>query len=147
MFATYSLNRMLVAYTSVGFLFLAVDSTIEHMPVLAQEPWAFVPVIFGLIGSVFGFLTLARWHEVWIRRFQWLLVATFLIAGAGMYFHIAEEADSEEASVQEHERNEKDKPLLAPLSFAAIGAIGLLGTSRKWPAEGMPFESVEHTGA
>jgi hypothetical protein len=65
------------------------------------------------------------------------LYATILVACLGLYYHIVEEEDEDEltAEQREHEAKEKDKPLLAPLSFAGLGAVGLLGTSRKWPAE------------
>jgi hypothetical protein len=36
---------------------------------------------------------------------------------------------------QRHEEKEKEKPLLAPLAFAGLAVVGLLGTARKWEAE------------
>ena len=133
----YSLNRLLVLLTTAGFLFLAVDSTIEHWEILGQELMAFIPIVFGVLGFVMGAVTVLRWKEPCIRRLQIFLFAAFVVAGAGAYFHIEEEEDEGQltAEQREHEKKEKDKPLLAPLSFAGLAAVGLLGTARKWPAE------------
>jgi len=137
MFKNYSLNRMLAVFTTVGFLFLMTDSIIEHWTAFSQELWSFVPVAFSAIGLLVGLLAVRHWKEQWIRRFHLLLLATFVVSAAGLYFHIAEEEGEDEltAEQREHEKKEKDKPLLAPLSFAGLAAVGLLGTSRKWQAE------------
>jgi hypothetical protein len=113
------------------------DSIIEHWSAFSQELMCFVPVVFSAIGLVVGILTVRQWNDHWIRRFHVLLLATFAISIAGLYFHIIEEEEDEQltAEQREHEKNEKEKPPLAPLSFAGLAAFGLLGTSRKWQAE------------
>jgi len=77
------------------------------------------------------------WKEKLIGWFQILLFASLIVAAAGLYFHLEEEEDEINLTTgeQEHEEDEKDKPLLAPLSFAGLAVIGLLGTMRKWEAE------------
>jgi hypothetical protein len=137
MFKNYSLNRLLVLFTTTGFLFLVADSIIEHWSAFSQEIMCFIPVVFSAIGLVVGILTVREWKEPWIRRFHLLLLATFVVSAAGLYFHIMEEEDDEQltAEQREHEKTEEEKPLLAPLSFAGLAAVGLLGTSRKWQAD------------
>jgi hypothetical protein len=137
MFKNYSLNRLLVLFTTIGFLFLMVDSIIEHWSAFSQEIMCFIPVAFGAIGLVVGTLTVRQWKDQWIRRFHILLFTTFVVSAAGLYFHIIEEEDDEQltAEQREHEKTEKEKPLLAPLTFAGLAAVGLIGTSRKWQAE------------
>jgi hypothetical protein len=137
MFKNYSLNRLLTLFATAGFLFLMTDSIIEHWSVFSQEIMCFIPVVFSAIGLVAGIVTVRQWKDQWIRRFHVLLMATFVISAAGLYFHIMEEEDDEQLTVEqrEHEKNEKEKPLLAPLSFAGLAAMGLLGTTRKWQAE------------
>jgi hypothetical protein len=137
MLKNYSLNQLLVLLTSVGFLFLTADSLIEHWTILTQDWPAFIPVVFSALGFIAGVMTIKSWNNRWIRRLHIFLYATILVACLGLYYHIVEEEDEDEltAEQREHEAKEKDKPLLAPLSFAGLGAVGLLGTSRKWPAE------------
>ena len=136
MLKNYSLNRLLVLLTTLGFFFLMVDSLIEHWGILKQEVWAYVPIVFGALGALMGAGVTIRWKEKCIRRFQILLLASIVVAGAGLYFHIEEEDEGQMTTEQrEHEKNEKEKPLLAPLSFAGLAAVGLLGTARKWQAE------------
>ena len=133
----YTLNRLLVLLTTAGFLFLTVDSTIEHWAILRQEIMAFIPIVFSALALAAGIVTVVKWKDAWIRRFHVVLLASIVVAGTGMYFHIVEEEDDVQltAEQREHEKKEKDKPLLAPLAFAGLAAVGLLGTSRKWQAE------------
>lgn len=134
----FSLNRLLVLLTTAGFLFLVGDSILEHWAIFSQEPVAFTPVVVAAIGLAIGAVTVLGWQEQWIRRFHMFLLLCILVGAAGMYFHIEPfEEDDELLTVEErqHEMNEKEKPLLAPLSFAGLAAVGLLGTSRKWQAD------------
>jgi len=136
MFRQYSLNRLLILFVTAGFLFLTVDAVLEHWKIFAQEIWAYVPVVFSAIGCIISAVTVVRWEKRLIRLMHATLVAAFIISAAGLYFHIAEEDITELTGAQlEHEQKEKEKPLLAPLSFAGLAAVGLLGTSRKWQAE------------
>ena len=141
MFKTYSLNRLLVLLASVGFSFLTIDTIIEHWGIFSQEVLAFVPVTFGIIGTIIGAMAALRWDERWIRRFHLLLLTSLVIGIAGLYFHIESFEDKPgTAEEREHESKEKEKPLLAPLAFAGLAMFGLLGTSRRWHAEVKPSE-------
>jgi len=137
MFKKYSLNRLLVLFSSVGFAFLLLDTTIEHWETFEEEIMVFIPLVFSIIGAVLGILVVITWKEKLIRWFQILLFASFIISAAGLYFHIEEEEDDIDLTIEEreHEKKEGEKPLLAPLSFAGIAVVGLLGTLRKWEAE------------
>jgi len=137
MLKNYSINRLLVFLTSISFIFLLADTTIEHWPIFKQEPMAFIPLVFCIAGAILGIFTVVNWKEKLIHWFQVLLFASFIVAIAGFYLHIEswEEQTNLTAEEIEHEANEKEKPLLAPLSFAGIAVIGLLGTMRKWKAE------------
>jgi hypothetical protein len=64
------------------------------------------------------------------------LLASFLVAAGGLYFHLAEEDEDEMTEEKmELEATEKEKPPLAPLAFGGLALVGLLGTARKWNAE------------
>ena len=137
MFKQYSLNKLLILVTTLGYAFLLLDTTIEHWETFAQEIMTFIPLIFSFVGLVLGIAVVITWKEKFIYWFQILLFASFIVAAAGLYFHIEEEDDEINLTEEkrEHEENEGEKPLLAPLSFAGLAAFGLLGTMRKWEAE------------
>ena len=135
MFQKYSLNRMIVVFVAAGFFFLTADSILEHWDILERELWAFIPIAFSVLGFVISIIAVVRWKERIIRFLHITLFVAFIISATGLYFHVKEEDDKEIKTEQiEHEQKEKDKPILAPLSFAGLAMIGLLGTSRKWGA-------------
>jgi hypothetical protein len=136
MFQKYSLNRLIIMFVAAGFLFLIADSILEHWDILGQELWAYIPIIFSVFGFIISIVTVLLWKERLINFLRIILFVAFTISAVGLYFHIKEE-DKEEITTEQlkHEQKEKDKPILAPLSFAGLAAIGLLGTSRKWKAD------------
>ena len=138
MLKNYTLNRLLVLVATAGFAFLIADTTIEHWEIFSKDVWAYVPVLFSVLGVIAGAVAVVRWNDRWIRFFQVFLIASCIVAAAGVYFHIAEDDDEKEAPAlqeQAEKKQEKDKPPLAPLAFGGLAVVGLLGTARKWPAE------------
>jgi len=137
MLKNYSINKVLVLLTTMGFLFLLIDTTIEHLDVFKDELFAYIPVIFCIFAVILGFVTFFVWKVNIIRIFKYFLFASIVVALLGTYFHVMEEEDDEDlTSVQrEHEEEEGDKPLLAPLSFAGLAALGLIATSNNWKEE------------
>jgi hypothetical protein len=136
MLKNYSLNRMLVLVATAGFAFLLADNIIEHWSVFKEEVSSFIPVVFSAIGLIIGLVTVLKWKEKFIKVFQIVLLASIVVALAGMYFHIKEDDDEDQPKEQVvTPKEEKDKPVLAPLAYAGLAIVGLLGTSRKWHAE------------
>jgi len=136
MFIKYSLNRLIVAVVAGGFLFLLADMILEHWDILKTEAMSWVPIVFSTFGLIVSTYAFVQWKEKAIRLLQVTLLVSFIVAGVGLYFHIAKDDDdkvtTEQTAVTE---KEKDKPILAPLAFAGIAIIGLLGTMRKWQSE------------
>jgi hypothetical protein len=137
MLKKYSLNRLLVLFTTVGFAFLLLDTTIEHWDLLKEEIMVYIPLVFSLIGLVISSIAFFVWKDKIIRYLQIFLFISFLVAGTGVYFHVTEEEDEINLTIEEreHEEKEKDKPLMAPIAFAGLAVVSLLGTMRKWDAE------------
>lgn len=137
MFKQFTINKLLVLVTTIGFAFLLLDKTIEHRKTFEQEIMSFIPLIFSFVGLVLGSIVVLFWKEKLIYWFQILLFVSFIVSAAGLYFHIEEEENEINLAEEEreHEENEGEKPLLAPLSFAGLAVVGLLGTMRKWKAE------------
>lgn len=91
----------------------------------------------SIVAILFGIIALINWKDRFLKIFHILLLASFLVASGGIYFHLKEEDDEISLTIEEqlYKENEKDKPILAPLTFGGLALVGLLGTSRKWKAE------------
>jgi glucan phosphoethanolaminetransferase (alkaline phosphatase superfamily) len=138
MLKNFSLNRLLVFVVVLSFAFLMIDSFLEHKSVLTKEFMSFIPIVFSFIGLIIALIAALVWKERWIRLLHVFLMTGFLIAVAGVYFHVIEDDDEEKVVTTESRepaQEEKEKPPLAPLAFGGVALIGLLGTSRKWHAE------------
>jgi hypothetical protein len=137
MFASWSLNRMIVLVVALGFVGFFADSILEHFDILSSELMAFIPVVFSAFGILFGLRVAFTWKVRCIRVLRGFLFAAFVVSALGLYFHVAEESDDEglTAEQREHEQKEKEKPLLAPLSFAGLALFGLLATGNRRAAE------------
>jgi hypothetical protein len=138
MLKNFTLNRLLVLVVTAGFAALLVDSIVEHRDILTKELPSLIPIAFSAAGLALGAIAFIGWKQKWIRVLHVFLFAAFLVACGGVYFHLGDDDDEKAAATverQDGEKKEKDKPLLAPLSFAGLAAVGLLGTARKWPAE------------
>lgn len=138
---TLSINRAIVVVCTVGFLFLIVDTLLEHVDAFKDEPLAWIPVAFSAVGLAIAGVALVRWNETWIRVLQWCFMAALAVGVAGVYLHVADRFESEEERVAEHGDDAKEHempPILPPLAFTGLGAFGLIGTLRKWQAETRP---------
>lgn len=136
MFKYFSLNRIIILLTSLGFLFLLIDTTLEHWEVFEDEFTVYIPGIFCLVAVILGFITVLVWKENFIKYFKYFLFASMIVALMGTYFHVIEEEDDEDLTLEQREHEEEgDKPLLAPLSFAGLALFGLLATNNNWKEE------------
>jgi hypothetical protein len=132
---------MLVLSVTAGFAFLLADTLLEHRDILSKDAVGLIPVVFSAIALLAGIVAVVRWKEPVIKFMHYVLIASVFVGLVGLYFHVKEEDDDEEkkpAATQQQgkeEEKEKEKSPLAPLSFAGLAAIGLLGTSRRWQAE------------
>lgn len=138
MLKQFTLNRLLVLLMITGFGFLMIDTIIEHWKVFHEEWAAFIPVFFSAVALVLGVITFIRWNEKMIRILNWTLAVSVIVALLGIYFHFGDDEDEDtprQATAQVTKEKEGEKPLLAPLSFAGVAIVGMLGTARKWSAE------------
>jgi|WetSurMetagenome_2_1015567.scaffolds.fasta_scaffold361821_2 hypothetical protein len=139
MIKKYSLNRILLLLTALGFLFLFLDTTLEHWAVFGDELPVYIPAIFSVVGTIFCLLTVYLWKENLIKYLKYFLFTSIIVAFLGTYFHVLEEEDDEDITLEQkqHEEEEGEKPLLAPLSFAGLALFGLIATSNEWKEETM----------
>jgi hypothetical protein len=137
MFKKFSLNRMIILVTIIGFGVLLLDVIVEHWEVFDKEIMVYIPVLYCVLALILGGITVIKWKSKIIRTFQIVLFVSFIVSAAGLYFHLEEEEDDVNLTIEqkEHEDSEKDKSPIAPLAFGGLAVFGLLGTSKKWKAE------------
>jgi len=137
MLKQFTINRILVLFSAIAFAFFCIDSLIEHWSILNDELLSYIPVVFSGIAALMTFSGGIRWKESCIKMLKVVFICSFLVAATGLYLHILEEEDDEDATEEqiEHEQKEKDKPPLAPLAFGGIAVVGVIATARKWKAD------------
>ncbi|MBI5476426.1 MAG: hypothetical protein HY964_06785 [Ignavibacteriales bacterium] len=139
LFKSFSINRVLVLLVAGGFLFLFIDTLLEHQDVLPNERPAFIPIIVSIIGFIIALLAVQSWKDGLIRLLHFYLMLTMLVGFGGIFFHNKERFERGEEKtelVEEEEKSdEASPPVLAPAAFIGIAAIGLLGTARKRESE------------
>jgi len=151
MFRSYSLNRMLALFTTVGFGFFLLDTILEHRAILLNEWASLIPVVYSALGIFISGNAAARWNTSTIKTLRVYLLIGMLVGAGGVYYHLADDDDEEKGEATTEQENaaakpgdtkEKDKPPLAPLAFAGLSAVGLLGTSRIWKVESVEREPI-----
>jgi hypothetical protein len=75
---SFSINRLIVLIIAGGFLFLFVETLIEHQDVLPQERPAFIPIIVSIIGFILSLLAVQSWKDGLIRLLHFYLMLTVL---------------------------------------------------------------------
>jgi hypothetical protein len=146
MMKNFSLNRMIILIVAAGFAFLLADTILEHFEAVNHHRLAILPIAFSFIGLVLAFITALRWQKPALRALHVFLMLAALLGLGGMFLHNSERFEAKEHVVAaEGMKNEGEgekrpgkkhfPPILAPMAFVGIAAVGLLGTSRRWGAE------------
>ena len=111
---------------------------------LGEKLAAYVPILFSALGFIIASLAAFKWQEKWIRVLHIYLFLALAVGVGGMYFHNedrlegkTEAREMKDGDIKEDEKKaeEKTPPILAPVAFTGLGAVGLLGTYRRWKAE------------
>lgn len=136
---SFSMNRLILLLVAGGFLFLFVETLIEHQDVLPHERPAFIPIIASLIGFILTLLTVQSWKESLISLLKYYLIITVLVGIGGLFFHNESRFEGEdraaEISSEEVEDDGAEAPILAPSAFIGLGVLGLIATGRKRESE------------
>lgn len=138
-FKSFSINRLIVLIIAGGFLFLFIETLIEHQDVLPGERPAFIPIIVSIIGFILSLLAVQSWKDGMIRLLHFYFMLTILVGIGGLFFHNKERFEREEKEtetiISEKDAEEVKPPILAPAALIGLGAVGLIGTARKRQAE------------
>ena len=143
--SSFSINRLIAYIVAGGFIFLLIETRIEHHEVMNEKLVACVPMIVSAVGVLLASLAAFLWKPKLIRVLHFYLILTMLVGLGGMFFHNEdrfeakhqEETELRDDASHEHDaqQHEEHPPMLAPFAFVGLGVVGLLGTSRRWNAE------------
>ncbi|HMZ52067.1 MAG TPA: hypothetical protein PK988_07355 [Candidatus Sumerlaeota bacterium] len=119
-----------------GYVMLVLDIRFEHRRVLEHpQPW--IPIIYSLTMVLLGGICWGLWKRQWARYALVALFAGSIAVGLlGVWFHVDEslvEDVKQLFSVWKTTGNPGigfRPPLLAPLSFAGLGILGVIAS---WP--------------
>lgn len=141
-------SRFLIAVTSFGFLFLTLDSFLEHYFAQREiQSYQWIPVVFGLVALPISLTALVRLNPVTSRILGIVCLVSILVGGWGFYFHVTATWRMVDLPFEWSflfSALRYGPPMLAPLSFAGLGLLGLVGVFG--PSQLLNFLSKEICG-
>ena len=115
-------NRLLCGAVAAGYLFLAVDTLIEHHLVWAKHRPAFIPPTAATVLGVILLATCLVWSPALRKVARGALWLSLVIGLLGLYFHNVERFTKGFS----WGKPSLTPPILAPLGFAGQGMVGLI---------------------
>ena len=125
------LNRLLVLFTSIGYMVLAMDIYAEHFNGLSLKSVMWIPIVFGVVASVLGILVFILFNRASYYLYIVLMFLSSIVGLLGLYFH----NKWRYPMIVEILNNPKSldfssfvsfTPILAPSAFLAMAGLGLL---------------------
>ncbi len=123
-------SRFLVTIVSFGFLFLTLDSFLEHYFTQREiRLYQWIPIIFGGIAFPISLAALVRLNPITSKMLGAVSLLSMAVGGLGFYFHVSAiwgmiDTPFEWSYVYDALRY--GPPMLAPLSFGGLGLLGLV---------------------
>lgn len=115
-------DRLLCGAVAAGYLFLAVDTTLEHLVVIRSRWYAGIPPVAAALEALVLGLACALWSPATRRLARAALAISMGIGLLGLYFHNADRL----VAGLDLTAGLLMPPLIAPLAFAGQGIVGLL---------------------
>lgn len=141
-------SRFLITVVSFGFLFLTLDSFLEHYFSQREiRPYQWIPIIFGVTAFPLSVAALVRPNHITSRILGAVCLVSMAVGGWGFYFHVNaiwRMIDTPFEWSYLYAALRYGPPMLAPLSFAGLGLLGLVATVG--PAQLLNFLSKELCG-
>ncbi len=132
------LQRLLLLTLTVGFLILLLEIRFQHSIVMGEKWQSWIPIIYLIILLVLVPIGMRFFHRFGQIMLVVLFTGLILIGTLGFLFHskskpiqalshvIATDLEEPGHIKISNESEETNPPLLAPLSLAGLGAIGVL---------------------
>lgn len=125
----WTLNRWVVLLLLLGYVGLFLEIRYDHNHVLMHKSIAWTPIIYSAVMVVAGTVSLAFWDS-WGRTVMlWLFAAGLIVGLLGFWLHnTGHPFDGIGTLLSTLAGNHPDPqsrpPVLAPLAFAGLGAVG-----------------------
>ncbi len=122
-----SKTRAYLLMISLATLATLVSSVLDHARVDFENPWLWLPVAVGIFGTVVpaGLAVYRTPSRFDVLTYFIAMMALLLVGVMGLLLHIGTDLTAGGAVVLE--RFVRGAPFLAPLLFANMGLIGLIG--------------------
>ncbi|MDQ2798118.1 MAG: hypothetical protein M3Y13_00565 [Armatimonadota bacterium] len=126
---TWAINRWTVLLLLLAYIGLFLEIRYDHNHVLMHKNIAWTPIIYSAVMVVVGAISLAFW-ESWGRTVMlWLFGAGVIVGLLGFWLHnMGHPFDGIgtmlSAWAGQHPDPTSRPPVLAPLAFAGLGALG-----------------------
>ncbi|MBN1945569.1 MAG: hypothetical protein JW797_07820 [Bradymonadales bacterium] len=122
----YSKTRALVFLVGLGILATVLSSVLDHARTPFVNPWLWIPTAVGVLGTIVSIALglIARPNRVDLTVFLVVMVLLIAVGLLGAYLHFHENLTAGGQFVPE--RFIRGAPVLAPLLFSNMGALGLI---------------------
>ncbi len=136
----YSKTRAYFFLIGLGMLITVISSVIDHSRSGFTNPWVWIPTLSGIfaVGVIISlgfFRTLTRADLI---TFIVTMLAMILVGMLGSVLHVFKDLTSQGLFVSE--RFIRGAPVMAPMLFANMGALGLIILLPNLPHDEMPSE-------
>jgi hypothetical protein len=133
----WPLARVLILLLGGAFLGLLVDIRVEHVDVVRERSIAWLPIIYSGIMAIACHVAFVLWNKNTRVVMRLLFVLALVIGGMGFYFHNHGDLKkviltSVHAWTDPEMNHSDDPPQVAPLAFAGLGVIGILGSLKRF---------------
>lgn len=134
---TWTLNRWVVLLLLAGYVGLFLEIRYDHNKVLMRKSIAWTPIIYSAVMIVAGAISLAFWDS-WGRTVMlWLFAAGVGVGLLGFWLHNTGHPFEGIGTMLStwagnHPDPESRPPVLAPLAFAGLGAVGWIASLERF---------------
>lgn len=110
----------------LGILATVISSVLDHARTNFENPWLWIPTTAGVFGTLVGITlgTIRRPNRSDLTIYAVTMILLILVGMVGAVLHIQDDLTSRGEFVAE--RFVRGAPVLAPLLFSNMGAIGLI---------------------
>lgn len=122
----YSKTRAYYFLVGLGALSTVISSVLDHARTNFENPWLWLPTVIGVFATVVAIAVgaLRRLNAYDIMTYVAAMVLMIAVGVVGAWLHIDDSLTSQSRFVTE--RFIRGAPILAPLLFSNIGALGLI---------------------
>jgi hypothetical protein len=122
----YSKTQAYFYITGMAGLAALISSVLDHARLNFENPWLWLPIVMGVFGTVVAVTmgAIDRPTRMDLVIYVIAMVLLIMLGVIGAVLHV--ESDLVRQTVLVGERFIRGAPVMAPLLFANVGAIGLL---------------------